>query len=78
MEGMIVKNKGPVRFETAAHSSNNEVYNPDVSETNANVELLDWELTNCKKAECTTDLGTRCVVSLVEVGAVNWARNVFR
>lgn len=72
--GMVVQDNRPVVAETATNTTDNEVHDPNVCETSANVEVLDGQFTNGHKTEKATKLSTRSVVRIVEVGTIYGAR----
>ena len=70
VEGMVIKDDGPVVTETAANTSNDEPADPAVREPATNVEVLDGKLTDDSKTKNNTKLSTGCIVGPVEVGLV--------
>ena len=75
VEGMVPEDGWSVVSETTAGSTDDVVDNPAVSESATSVEVFDWQLTDGKESKTNSELGSCCVVSMVEVRFVGWSSN---
>lgn len=70
VELMVPQDHGAVLAETTADTADNEEHNPAVSQPAADVEVLDWELSDHSETKEDTKLSSGSVVGPVEVGFV--------
>jgi len=73
VHGIVVQANGSLLGESAAQSSDDEEYNPSVSNSASHMEILNGELTDDGKTEEDSQLSTTAVVGPVEVGTVDGA-----
>lgn len=73
VEGVIVHHDGSRMAETSSESTGHEVNDPCVSQPASHIEILDGKLSNEEETKQAAELSATCVVSPVEVRAINWA-----
>jgi len=73
VESVVVQEDRSVPAETTADTSHDEVHNPNIGQTAANVEVSDGQFTDSQKTKKAAQLSARGVVGLIEVRAIDRA-----
>jgi len=77
MDSMVVHKDWASVGETTSDTTDEEVGAPSVGEANTHVEVLDGELTNSEESKNESHLGTRSIVSPVEIRSEHGSGHLF-